>query len=231
MQKTSLGRCQQSLQSQVCVLLNHGHSHGLATIPCGASNRWDKSRSCHQHLHTQGWEYFLVLLHVAWVSDWPQLAVSVVNIWPQVTTGMKRSRICPLSHKSPGLHVQYVLGTVHQCWLRAEGDTGGMELAGAALKAVLLNICQDNPSTSLRVLLLIYTIRREELESYHCKEEMVLYWLCHLFAKALGPQSNPLYTLSGETNSTSSAREQLPAAALSKAEQSVPFSVRIILQH
>lgn len=72
-----------------------------------------------------------------------------------------------------------------------------MELAGAALKAVLLNIGQDKPSTSIRVLLLIYTIRREELESYHCNEEMVLYWLCHIFAKALGPQSNPLYTLSG----------------------------------
>ena len=71
-----------------------------------------------------------------------------------------------------------------------------MDLADTALKAMLLNICQDNPSTGLRVLLLVYTIRREELESYHCNGEMVLWWLCHIFAKALGPQSNLLYTLS-----------------------------------
>lgn len=74
--------------------------------------------------------------------------------------------------------------------------TEGMDLADTALKAVLLNICQDSPSTCLRVLLLIYTIRREELGSYHCNGGMVLCWLCHIFAEALGPQSNLLYTLS-----------------------------------
>lgn len=94
-----------------------------------------------------------------------------------------------------------------------------MDLADTALKAVLLNICRGDPYTGLRVLLLVYTIRREELESYHCSGETVLCWLCHVFVKALGPQSNLLYTLSCQTNSTDSARELFPAAALSKAGQ------------
>lgn len=98
--------------------------------------------------------------------------------------------------------------------------TEGTDLADTEHKTVLLNICQDNPSTGLRVLLLIYTIRREELESYHSNGETVLRWLCHIFAKAPGPQSNLLYALSHWTNSTDSAQELFPAAALSKAGQS-----------
>lgn len=80
-------------------------------------------------------------------------------------------------------------------WELREG-TEGVDLADAALQAVLLNICQENPSTGLRVLLLRYAVRKEELESYHCSGEMGLCRLCLGFAKAFGPWNSLLYTLS-----------------------------------
>lgn len=94
-------------------------------------------------------------------------------------------------------------------------DTERTDRAHRELKTVLLNICQDNPSTGLRVLLLIYTIRREELESYHNDGEMVLCWLCKS-----SWTSERSFVHSLWTNSTDSARELFPAAALSKAGQS-----------
>lgn len=91
-------------------------------------------------------------------------------------------------------HVSWVLRISAGRELR-EG-TEGVDLADTALRAVLLNICQENPSMGLRVLLLRYAVRREELGSYHCSGEMGLCGLCLVFAKAFGPWSSLLYTLS-----------------------------------
>lgn len=52
--------------------------------------------------HTWGWKYLPVLVLVAWVSDWQQLSVSAVNIWPQLIMGLKEQNLS-LSLKLPSL--------------------------------------------------------------------------------------------------------------------------------